>query len=127
MGSLFGSFFSTALPARTSAARCPQCGSSYHDIADSGKVGCASCYDTFYDDLLPTVRNVHGNTEHCGKRPNPFQKPISDQAEKADAPESPMAKIDRLKAQLNAAVADQNFEKAAQLRDEIKRLEGEQK
>ncbi len=115
--SLLGSFFSNALPERTQATRCSKCKSSYNDIANSGKVGCAECYETFYSQLLPTVRKVHGNTEHCGKRPKVFEKPSEDNI--PDKSESVV-----LKKELEKAVEEQNFEKAAELRDKIKELEG---
>ena len=45
--SLLGSFFGNALPARSQATRCETCGSTYNEIAKSGHVGCANCYDIF--------------------------------------------------------------------------------
>ena len=59
---LLGSFFGNSLPARTQATRCDFCGSSYSDIAKSGHVGCAKCYEIFGDQLLPSIRRIHGNT-----------------------------------------------------------------
>ncbi len=115
--SLFGSFFENALPARTQATRCDTCGTTYNDIARTGMVGCADCYDIFADRLLPTIRRVHGNTAHCGKN-SPSYRVVED--EKEDKPEN---EIDRLKAELDEAVKNQEFEKAAQLRDEIKEKE----
>lgn len=118
--SLLGSFFSNALPERSGATRCSLCGSSYNDITSTGKVGCANCYDTFYSELMPTIRRVHGNTEHCGKRPNVFK--TKEKSEQAANPEK--SPIDDLKAKMEAAIKEQNFEEAARLRDEIKNLEG---
>ena len=115
--SLLGSFFSTALPARTGAVRCPVCGSSYNDIARSGNVGCARCYDVFEEELMPTLRKVHGNTRHCGKRP--AAKPASEKP----ADSKPADRRTRLQAELDRAIKEQNFERAAELRDEIKGLE----
>lgn len=118
-GNLLGSFFGTALPARTGAARCHTCGSSMNDIARTGMVGCADCYDTFYSELLPTIRNVHGNTRHSGKHPV-----ITYTENKTDAP-APEDTIEGLKTQLEQAIKDQNFERAAELRDAIKEKEAE--
>lgn len=117
--SLLGSFFGNALPARTGAVRCRTCGSTMNDIARSGMVGCADCYDSFYSELLPTIRSVHGNTRHCGKRPDRLE----DTERKPDIPaENP---LDRLKAELKKAIEEQNFERAAELRDEIKDKEAQ--
>ncbi len=49
--------------------RCRCCGSSFSDIVRSGRVGCAECYRTFYDRLLPIIRQIHGSDTHRGKRP----------------------------------------------------------
>ena len=120
-GSLLGSFFSSALPARTGATRCPVCHSTYNDIADSGKVGCANCYETFFDELMPTIRRVHGNTEHTGRRPKAFHSPKEIKEEKVQQSEN---KADKLKAELDEAIKTQNFERAAEIRDELKGMEG---
>lgn len=116
--SILGSFFSNALPARSETTRCPMCGSTYHDIAKSGQVGCANCYDLFLSELMPSIRRIHGNTTHCGKKPliSIKENKTTIQSEKSDA-------IDDLKQQLNDAVSEQNFELAAELRDKIKEME----
>lgn len=49
--------------------RCPQCGASFEEIVRSGKVGCAHCYETFAERLLPLVQRLYGSGEHCGKMP----------------------------------------------------------
>ncbi|MCH5299277.1 MAG: UvrB/UvrC motif-containing protein [Ruminococcus sp.] len=116
--SLFGSFFENALPARTQATRCEFCGTSYSDIARTGMVGCANCYDVFADRIMPTVRRVHGNTTHCGKN-SQFAK-----AEAAQPQEEKPSDIDALKSELDLAIKNQEFEKAAELRDKIKAMEG---
>ncbi|MBQ3265866.1 MAG: UvrB/UvrC motif-containing protein [Ruminococcus sp.] len=118
-GGLLSSFFSNALPAVSGATHCKSCGSTLNDIKRTGKVGCADCYDTFFSELLPTIRSVHGNTEHKGKCPDAVEYAVSEEQteEKSD-------KIAQLKAQLKKAIESENFERAAQLRDEIKGLEG---
>lgn len=117
-GSILGSFFSNALPAHSQTTRCSVCGSTYHDIAKSGQVGCANCYDVFLSELMPSIRRIHGNTTHCGKTPR-----VSIVAEPAQETPDNTAVIQELKNQLNDAVSEQNFELAAQLRDKIKEME----
>lgn len=114
-----GSFFGNVLPARTQATRCEFCGSTYSDIAKSGHVGCANCYSVFADELFPSIRRIHGNTTHCGKNSR-----LSEKAKQSkSAEETKEDKIKRLKAELDKAVNEQNFEHAAELRDKIKELE----
>lgn len=114
-----GSFFGNVLPARTQATRCEFCGSTYSDIAKSGHVGCANCYDVFGEQLLPSIRRMHGNTTHCGKNSG---RADSRKAAKP-AEETKEQKIARLRSELDKAVKEQNFELAAELRDKIKGLE----
>lgn len=114
-GGLIKSIFGTALPARSQATRCSVCGSSYGDITNTGKVGCANCYEVFFSDIIPSVRRIHGNTVHCGK------KPFSASEHKAEEKTQPTT--EDLKAELKAAIEEQNFERAAQLRDIIKERE----
>ena len=121
-GGLLSSFFSNALPAISGAAHCHTCGSTLNDIKRTGKVGCADCYDTFFSELMPTIRNIHGNTEHKGKRPNVIEYTVNE--DKKDQTESAEDKLSALRAELKKAIEDENFERAAQLRDEIKELEG---
>ena len=110
--SFLGSFLDNGLPPRTSATRCSGCGASFADIARTGKVGCAQCYQTFYDELLPSVRKMHGNTLHTGKRAGGAGKELR-----------VINALDQARAELKAAVEKQEFEKAAKLRDKIKELE----
>ena len=122
-GGLLSSFFSNALPAISGATHCDTCGSTLNDIKRTGKVGCADCYDTFYTELLPTIRNIHGNTEHMGKRPV-IEYTVNEEEPKPDATDdSNEDKINSLRSELKQAIEKENFERAAQLRDEIKGLE----
>lgn len=115
--SMLGSFFSNALPARSETTRCSVCGSTYHDIAKSGQVGCANCYEIFLSQLMPSIRRIHGNTTHCGKQPENHSQP--DKVEVEDN----SSKLTDLKSQLDKAIQEQNFELCAKLRDEIKEME----
>ena len=117
-GGLIKSIFGTALPARSQATRCPACSSTFGDITNTGKVGCAKCYEVFFSELLPSIRRIHGNTVHCGKSPeNP---PIP---EKSAKPKAETVTVEALKEELEKAIKEQNFEYAAELRDKIKEME----
>lgn len=49
---------------------CPVCGTQYSDYKRSGLLGCASCYDVFKEQLLPTIERIHGRDYHVGKPAN---------------------------------------------------------
>lgn len=113
---MLGSFFNEATVGALSShiLRCEKCGSTFDDIVRSGKIGCADCYTTFYDKLLPSLERIHGRTRHEGKIPN-------------EAPQiKTESKLDELKDELAQAVEKQDYEKAAVLRDEIKKIESEE-
>ena len=119
-GDLLGSFFGEpqvgAISSRT--LRCEKCGNTFNDIVNSGKIGCADCYTTFYDKLLPSLQRIHGKTRHEGKNPTII---------KAEATNIKVNPIEDLENELKQAIEEQNFEKAAQLRDKINELKEGQK
>ena len=122
--SLFGSFFENALPARTQATRCETCGSSYTDIQRTGMMGCADCYSLFNGEIMPTIRKIHGNTTHCGKNSAAFKSERAKAAVEKPVEQESESELDKLQAELSAAIDNQEFEKAAELRDKIKAMEG---
>ena len=116
LGDFWGSLFGepTALPA-TTAARCPGCGATFDQIARAGKVGCPGCYTAFYERLLPSIERIHGKTRHTGKQPAAAGETAQKQSQ-----------LSELKRQLAESVEKQEYERCAQLRDEIAALEAEQ-
>lgn len=113
LGDLFGNFLSYApMFSNNTAVRCPMCGNSFRDIAESGRFGCAECYETFYDKVLPSIERIHGQTKHVGKKANNENKDADYLIDRDD-----------LKNQLTKAVEEQNYELAAELRDKIKENE----
>ncbi len=113
LGSFFGDAVKTA-PRTDKRKRCDGCGLCFDDIAESGRVGCDKCYDTFFEQLLPSLQRMHGKAYHAGKVPDRIQ-----------AEPSAEDKISELKSQLKDAIDSENFEQAAKLRDEIKLLKEE--
>lgn len=119
LSDLFGGFLGSSIQksAVAPAARCGFCGSSLHEIIKSGRVGCAQCYETFYRELEPTLQRIHGGLEHAGKTPEDGNPGLS----RRRAREQGLA---ALREQIAQAVKAENYEEAARLRDEIRRMEG---
>ena len=112
LASMFGNELATG---NIKEVRCECCGTAFSDIAETGKMGCSNCYQTFNNKLIPYLRRVHGTTEHIGKRLNTAPSglvAVSNESQK-----------DKLRTQLLEAVKAEEFEKAAVLRDEIRKLE----
>lgn len=97
------------VPEETSQVTCPQCGFSHADFKKSGRLGCAACYETFAESLGSLLKSMHKGTRHVGKVPQ-AQKQTRDYS----------AQLKALHQQLDQAIAAENFEQAAILRDEIK-------
>ena len=92
--------------------KCPDCNATFALIRQNGRVGCPTCYRIFAEELAPTLHTVHGATTHTGA------VPARHRARRAKA-----EKLKLLKRQMQEAIAKENFEAAASLRDEIKHLE----
>lgn len=111
LASMFGDVLSSG--AKSEQLRCPCCGVTFSDIAESGKAGCSECYKTFYEQLLPYLKRVHGGTHHTGKIPNRAPLMVKPQEET----------VDSLRSLLNELVRQEKFEEAAVVRDKIRMLE----
>lgn len=110
LGSFFGNYnVQSTLP---SDVVCPNCGMSFMNIRETGRLGCNECYTVFEQELEPILRRIHGNSQHIGKIPSRSGEKVLLQKD-----------IDKLKTALQQAVANEEYEKAAEIRDSIKELE----
>ncbi|MEQ9094777.1 hypothetical protein AY599_11195 [Leptolyngbya valderiana BDU 20041] len=114
-----------------SGLKCGNCGLSFAAFRQHGLLGCPTCYEAFEDKLSPLIERAHqGGTHHIGKTPKRML---------AAAREGDQAAIERvlggareraervalLRKQLEEAIAMEQYERAAALRDELRRLEAE--
>jgi protein arginine kinase activator len=96
---------------------CPSCGLGWADFKQGGLLGCEHDYVTFERDLTPIIQRAHeSNTHHVGKVP----------ARRADGQIVAKKRQDlsKLRKDLQRAIDSEDYEKAAQLRDQIKNAEG---
>ncbi|MDD4334601.1 MAG: UvrB/UvrC motif-containing protein [Desulfotomaculaceae bacterium] len=91
---------------------CEKCGVSEEQFANKGLLGCGECYPYFEEKMLPLLRRIHGNMRHVGKIP-----------ERKGGRARLVKEIEIAKRQLKEAVDHEEFELAAQLRDNIRQLE----
>ena len=87
---------------------CSKCGLKESEFHRYSRLGCPECYNVFATILEPIMESVHAGMKHAGKIPY---------GEKRNR------KIDSLKKAMSSAVAKQDFEEAAALRDRITSLE----
>lgn len=83
---------------------CPSCRTTLSEFEKTAIAGCPKCYEVFLPAIEKMVESIHGRTKH-----------ITENDEKS---------ADALKKQLKEAVLKEEYEKAAYLRDEIKKLSG---
>lgn len=107
--------FYTSAGQAENTLRCKCCGCSMQDITEMGTVGCGECYETFRNRLTETIEQIHGKVTYAGHVP-PSASPRM-QAE---------SRIAAARAELAAAIEQENFERAAQLRDYIHALQNAQ-
>lgn len=92
--------------------RCPGCGITYDEFNKTGKFGCDQCYDTFQDEIGRLVDRLQGSSEYKGRIPSHGDEALKQARALAT-----------LKEDLKRAVAEEQFEEAARIRDQIKGLE----
>jgi protein arginine kinase activator len=95
------------------AARCPFCSSTLRDFRQTGRVGCAHCYVAFESSLRDLLRRVQGSSRHMGRQyegPNDEDMLVAGTAA-------------QLRDRLQRAVAAEQFELAATLRDQLRGME----
>lgn len=92
--------------------KCPECGLSYTSIINKGKMGCASCYQTFQDYIFPLLERIHGKANHRGKVPQKITPEIKARTE-----------FYQLQRELEEAIEKEEYERAAELRDRIRKIQ----
>ncbi len=96
---------------RANALRCPACGMMYSDFLANRRLGCPDCYQAFRKNLTPWLQGYHGIARHRGGIPA-----------RAGAEARRICRLDALRRALSEAVDREDFEQAAELRDEIQTL-----
>ena len=94
-----------------SGLKCPACGFTQADFKKAGRLGCAECYETFAEPLEGLLKTMHKGTRHVGKVPESLRqgRDLTD-------------RLKNLQKRITKAIEEEDFEKAAILRDEIKQI-----
>ncbi len=98
----------------TTKIQCENCGLTYAQFSQIGRLGCSECYESFKDKLNILLRRIHGSTQHTGKVPLRSGSVLKIKKE-----------IQELRSQLQKKIVDEEFEEAAKIRDHIRKLEKE--
>lgn len=91
--------------------RCTNCGLEYDEFQKTSRLGCANCYQDFRAQLRPLLLRLHGRAQHAGRVP-----------EKVEETMKTKSKMEQLRREMDLAVACEDFEQAAVIRDELRAL-----
>ncbi len=92
---------------------CPKCGITFKEFRLKGQLGCPHDYEAFRSLLAPMIERAHqGATQHVGKVPA-----------SADLGVQKEAGLYKLRKEMQEAIDQELYERAASLRDEIRTLE----
>jgi len=90
---------------------CQRCQTTWSQFKKSGRLGCPGCYEAFREKLQPTLLQIHGRMQHAGRQPL-----CNEDAQRARSQQEELTR------QMEQAVALEDFETAAVLRDRIRAL-----
>jgi protein arginine kinase activator len=116
VGNMSG-YFKDFLPPEKKTLRCGGCGLRYAEFKETGRLGCPACYASFEPQLTELLARLHGSAQHTGRA---YANGPALKLSKAET----ARRLEELRAALKDAVAKEDFEAAARLRDDLKRLEG---
>lgn len=115
----------------TSQIVCPTCGTSYDEFVKDSRFGCPDCYSVFDLLMSDNIKQLQGSEKHRGKQPKNRQVRMAELtgevpdilAGKAEpVVNDPAEQIRVLEAKLKEAVRREEYEAAAQYRDQIRAL-----
>lgn len=92
---------------------CPQCETRLQSVLDTKMMGCPACYVQFADEIPALAAKLHEAQVHRGKTAHP-----------SDVRTQLRSDLQAKRALLRSVLKSENYEAAAQLRDEIRELEG---
>jgi protein arginine kinase activator len=91
---------------------CPVCGITFYEFRNQGRLGCPHDYVYFQNELEPLVLNIHGETQHMGKRP-----------QRMETGTEGVTQLIRLRREMKDAIGNEDYERASELRDKIRSIE----
>lgn len=92
---------------------CKNCQTTFDEFVKNGFFTCASCYEAFYDKIIPILKSTHTDIVHVGKR-------------LLEAKDGVAKKARDLEFKLKQAVAAENYELASQIKKQIIELKNEE-
>ncbi len=104
-------------PRELHSERCAKCGTTWDRLREDGRAGCAYCYEAFEEKLREVMTRMQREAHHVGKTPRAAQRRRRRLEQLRDKRDH---RLQMLQNRLQEAVAQENYEDAAALRDKIK-------
>lgn len=111
---------------------CKNCNMTFDEFLNKGKFGCKDCYETFKSKIDPLLKKIHGANRHVGRLGNirennekSYETEVEKQQKNSVIEE--LDEVKKLQLELNEAIKEEKYEKAAKIRDKIKKLKKEDK
>lgn len=95
---------------------CSMCGITFFEFRNQGRLGCPHDYVQFEKELEPLIANIHGATEHTGRRPSRAADGLPEGTEELTA-------VIGLRQQMKESIACEHYEQAKEQRDAIRAIE----
>jgi len=102
--------------------KCDNCNLTYDEFINQGKFGCEECYNTFSNKIDSLLKRLHGDSKYVGRKAlNSGAKNVVKDEEKVEKKSSKETKLEKLQNDLKKAIAEERYEDAAKIRDQIKK------
>jgi protein arginine kinase activator len=99
---------------------CDMCGITFFEFRNQGRLGCPHDYVQFEKELEPLIANIHGATEHTGRRPS---RESTGRGEPLPEGTQDLTGVIGLRREMKEAISLEDYEKARENRDAIRSIE----
>lgn len=97
---------------------CDMCGITFFEFRNQGRLGCPHDYVQFEKELEPLISNIHGATRHTGRRPDRATTGLPEST-------TELTGVIGLRGEMRAAIGQEDYERARELRDQIRGIESQ--
>jgi len=87
---------------------CSCCGFALDDLKKTGRLGCSECYQFFREEIKMNLGGMHKDTCHVGRVPEGMLEVFQQRQQ-----------LEKLEQEMAEAIAAEDYEKAAALRDKM--------
>ena len=98
---------------------CPTCKTSLSTYQRDGILGCSDCYTTFHGQLVSDMQKLHPALKHLGKLPKQNLELNFQAKQEMVADDFVDTPLEELEKKLQYCIKEEDYEKAAQIRDQI--------